>query len=264
MVVSNLVLILIATLVSGNYGWSALPFSIANLALLAISYRWVSRLPRVLLKLMWQYSLVVGVVAIIFNVIQAGMYGAFYAKSSVTTFAIYIALLGLVQAVVGLAILVGFARQASGEGFHKALALIGIAASTGANTFNVFFSGIWFLPDFNIAYFVLLLAVIPLTLVPVWALNRVDSKEFMQRRSIVVLFVVAWLSVLLAFQMYADMSWGYWLTSAVVLTVPHVALYTLMIGVTYLVRKRNSNKKPPDDPIERGSLLYGGSWRERT
>ncbi len=264
MVVSSLVLILITTLVSGNYGWSALPFSIANLALLAISYRWVSRLPRVLLKLMWQYSLVVGVVAIIFNVIQAGVHGAFYAKSSVTTFTIYIALLGLVQAVVGLAILVGFARQASGEGFHKVLVLIGVIAFPGVNLLAS-------IDGARFGYEIGVLAVkVLLSVVAIWALHSTDAGKSVGRKGLVALFgsaMVAYASPYVALDIENSFLYETPILSTfyiwIFYVLPMVVAYGITILAAYMIRVRLPKQEPPpEEPVDSSTLLYGGGWRD--
>lgn len=256
-IVGSLVQIAVGFFIYGNYGWSHLPFFIASFAVLAISYSWVRRLQRPMLKLMWQYSLAGGVLSIAFGVIMAVIHETFYQESPWSN-VLYMSLLGLVQFVVGLAILVWFARQASRDGFRKALVLIGIAASSGVSILEVFGYGVRFLTGFESGQFGFLLATIPLALLPVWALKRVDSGKRMPIKGIAVLFTAAWLSWVLSF-LGSNYEPGVGLIAfAVSVTAVRVVLYAIAIGVAYFGRVRvPEDESPPDGPSDRGTLLYG-------
>ena len=236
-IVGSLVLVPVSYFVGGSYGCSNIPSSIANFAVLAISYRWVRRLQRPMLKLMWHFSLAVGVLSITFSVIQAGVYVTFYDESA-RSYGLYSSLTRPVQSVVGLAILVWFARQASRDGFSKALALIGIAASSEVNVLDVFVYAFRFLAGFGTGQFGFLLATIPLALLPIWALNRVDSGKRIPREGIAVLFAAAWLSWVLRFLGPIDEPGDGLIAVAVSISAVQVVLYAIVISIAYSVRVR--------------------------
>ncbi len=236
-IVGSLVQIAVGFFIYGNYGWSNLPFFIASFAVLAISYRWVRRLQRPMLKLMWHFSLAVGVLSITFSVIQAGVYVTFYDESA-RSYGLYSSLTRPVQSVVGISILVWFARQASRDGFRKALALISIAASSEVNVLDVFVYVFRFLAGFGTGQFGFLLATIPLALLPVWALKRVDSGKRMPSKGIAVLFAAAWLSWVLRFLGPIDEPGDGLIAVAVSISTVQVVLYAIVIWIAYSVRVR--------------------------
>jgi len=252
----------VALYLSDSYIWPNLTSSITRFALLAISYRWVRRLERTILRLLWQYLLVVAVLSIAFNVIREELYESF-SQESATTLMPYIWLSVLGQIVAGLAILAWFARRASGDGFHKALVLIGVVAFSGINFSNVVFYGSWSSAGLVIAQLVLSLAIIPLTLVPIWALKRVDSGTPIPRKVIFILFTAAWLSWLLQYPAFIGLSWWSWLGATVITSTLQIVLYAILIGVAYLIRVRLPKEEPPPEgPVDPSTLLYGRHWSD--
>ena len=180
-IVGTLVQLAVAFFIGGNHGWYSLPFSITHFALLGISYKWVSRLQRPMLKLVWQYSLVAAALGIGFSLIQAGIYG-YVTRGSYGWYVLFLALAGLVQSAIGAVFLVWLARRASRGGFDKALVLIGISAFPGASIVAVIQYSLLLSIYDRISPLVVSLATIVLTLVAVWALKRVDTEEALGRK----------------------------------------------------------------------------------
>ena len=236
-IVGSLVQIAVGFFIYGNYGWSNLPFFIASFAVLAISYRWVRRLQRPMLKLVWQYSLVAAALGIGFSLVQAGIYD-YVTRGSYGWYVLFLALAGLVQSAIKAVIFVWLARRASRGGFDKALVLIGIAAFPGASIAGVIqYSLLLSIVD-RISPLVVSLATIVLTLVAVWALKRVDTEKAIGRKGIAVLFGVAWAASIAGYAANIDFHWAWWTGGAVVVSIVESAFYAIVIWIAYSVRVR--------------------------
>ena len=242
--------------------WSVLLRPIATIALLGMSYWWVNRLERPLLRIVWQYSLVVAALDIVrYSVGLAMIQDGTLSRSGWET----IWSLSIVSTVLAIQIglLVWLARRASKGGFDKSLVLIGISAFSILNVAysanNLFRYGV----GYKTSNVIMLLVAIALTLVAVWALKRGDTEKAIGRKGFAMLFGAAFLSLI---AMYVVREGGYWawrLDTAVWAASIQAGFYAVAIGVAYAVRMRLPKEEPPsEESIDRTTLLYGGTWRD--
>ena len=246
---------------SGWILWYALLEPIAIIVVLGISYWWVNRLDRPLLRIVWQYSLVVAALDIgRYSVGLALIRDGTFSPSGWETIGQLSA--GVTSLAIQIGLLVWFARRASRGGFDKVLVLIGVSAFSSQtvvySTSNIFRYGV----EYRTSNIVMLLAVIGLTLVAVWVLKRGDSENAIRRKGFTMLFGAAFLS-LIAFYLVQDGGYWAWRPDNAVWSASIQAVsYAFVIGVAYAVRVRLPKEEPPsEEPIDRTTLLYGGSWR---
>ncbi len=196
--------------------------------LLGAAYPGVRGLGRPLLSLVWRYSLTVAVVS------AAGYLAVELPHGGVG--ASRFGLLFTALRVAELAILLWFARQASGTSLAHAFLLVAL-------TFAARFPGLWIL-DFSLYGIAVLGAngiALASSLLAVWALAHFDSLDrTMRTRSIVALFALSGLYVVattgIAILTIAERDY---MDAAITGLVLWILLFpALTLGLTYLVRVR--------------------------
>lgn len=245
--------------------------------LVAVLYWWVDRLERPVLRTVWLYILLASVLdigqsaaafaVIVDRVTEVSISDSMLYSYTELDFKVY-TYMELALLVVQIGLLVWFSRGVSRSGFDKALVLIAVSVflpSTVAHSVNnVFRFGVHYMSS-NI---VMVLAVIVLTIVAAWALQRADSEKSIQAKGFATLFGAALLS-LIAFQVL--LAGGPWIVgwkNAVLSASIQTSIYAVAIGAAYAIRVRPPRKDSPteehpaEEPIDRTTLLYGGSWRD--
>ena len=228
---------------------------IAWLVLLGISYRWVSRSGRDLLKLVWQYSLAVVPLGIAHTLTTAWVYGSRYERIGVgegEVEPVWITLLWWAWFAMTLAVLVCFARRASRNGFDKALILIGVIAFPGVNLLAPIY-------DSRIGYEIGLLAIkVLLSFIAIRALHSADMGKPVGRVGIGVLFgaaMVAYVSRFVALDIENSLLYGSPILSSFYLwmfyIMPMVVAYGIAIIAAHWIRVRPAKGGlPPQEPVD--------------
>ena len=242
---------------SWNTFWLNLPGLVASAGVLAVSYLWVRRLKRPLLRLLWQHSLVsVAIVIAVLLFTATLLYDEDVTplhQGLTGTLAVFLSI------PAGLAALIWFARSASRGGFKYALVFLGITAIPGLQALPVQVANgtlaIWSLW----LYFGGITFSVMLTLVGVWVLRRADSGGIVTRRTIVTLFFVA-LSGQVFFSVVRPLTyWNVveWSITTGLMTGGWVLHYVVAVGLAYLVRVREiephfdpGDGPPPDEGPE--------------
>ena len=251
----------------GQIAWHVLLWPTITTALLAISYWQVNKLERPVLKIVWLYALLVSTLEIArYSVIVAVFIDGPIASwgSNIRDY-LYV---GWALFAIEIGMLVWFARKASRNGFDKALVLISASGFLGATIAysidNVFRFG----SENRIGHIVTLIGVLALTLVVVWMLKAVDTQESVPRNSLAMLFVTVFLSFVAFQAVSAEGQWGGVWEDALQIVAIESGIFASVVAVAYLVRKRLPKDKPStkdsntEEPIDRTTLLYGGSWRD--
>ena len=171
---------------------------IAWLVLLGISYRWVSRSGRDLLRLVWQYSLAVVPLGIAHTLTTAWAYGSRFERIGFgegEVGPVWLTLVWWAWFAMTLAVLVCFARRASRNGFGAALILIGVMAFPEVNLLAPTYGT-------RIGYEIGVLAIkVLLSPIAIRALHSADVGKTVGRMGIGVLFgaaIVAYVSPIVA------------------------------------------------------------------
>ena len=222
---------------------------IAWLVLLGISYRWVSRSGRDLLKLVWQYSLAVVPLGIAHTLMLAWIYGSGFERIGVgegEVEPVWITLLWWAWFVMTLAVLVCFARRASRNGFDKALILIGVIAFPGVNLLAPIY-------DSRIGYEIGLLAIkVLLSFIAIRALHSADMGKPVGRVGIGVLFGAAMVAYVSRF-VVQDIKNSFLYETPILSTyyiwilyiIPMAFAYGIAILVAHKIRVRLSKEGTP-------------------
>ena len=243
------------------YVWLHLPSAVAWFSVLAVSYWWVRRLKRPLLRLLWQHSLVAITVGttlslVVVNLLyeddlsplQQGLMGS-----------LSVGILIPMQ----LMILVWFARRASRGGFKYALVFVGLTAIPEVTPFPLWVIegrvAIWSLGF----YFGGILLSVMLTLVALWVLHRADSGGSVSGRAIAALFLAALLGHVALHLATLSEWWLVWpeaewlAVGTVIVTAGVVLQHMVAVGLAYLVRVREvepyfdpEEQPPTDEPPE--------------
>ena len=242
--------------------WPALLVPISVIVLLGISYWWVNRLERPLLRIVWQYALAVAALDIV-------RYSAGLAMIQDSTLsrsgweAIWLLSIGSTLLAIQIGALVWLARRASKGGFDKSLVIIGISAFSILNVAysanNLFRYGV----GYKASNVIMLLAVIALTLVAVWALKCGDTEKAIGRKGFAMLFGAAFFSLLAMYVVREGGNSAWRLDDAAWSASIHAGIYAIAIGVAYAVRMRLPKEEPPsEEPVNPTTLLYGGTWKD--
>ena len=233
------------------------------LVLLGIPYRWVHRSGRKLLKLVWQYSLVLVPLGIAHALLLAWVYGIRFERVGFEEGDIepqWIALGWWAWRLVALSVLVWFARRASRNGFDKALVLIGVTAFPGLD-----FLAEYYWTDVRYGIGVLVFKVL-LSFIVIWALHSTDTGKAVGLNGLWALFgaaAMAYISPFAAQDIKNSFSYETpildhlydWLYGI----LPLVAAYAITILAAYLIRvRRPDGKSLPEGPSGPSTSLCGG------
>ena len=222
---------------------------IAWLVLLGISYRWVSRSGRDLLRLVWQYSLAVVPVGLAYTLMLARVYGSRFERIGFGEGEVNPCLLTLLWwawFALTLAVLVYFARRASRNGFGKALILIGVMAFPEVDLLAPIY-------ETRIGYDIGVLAIkVLLSFIAIQALHSTDMGKTVGRMGIGVLFgaaIVAYVSPIVAQDIENSFLYETPILSSFYLwifyIIPMGVAYGIAIRAAHLIRVRPSKEGPP-------------------
>ena len=221
----------------------------AWLVLLGISYRWVNRSGRDLLRIVWQYSLAVVPLGIGYTLMLAWVYGSRFERigsgeGEVDT--VWLMPFWWAWFAMRLAVLVCFARRASRNGFDKALILIGVIAFPGVDLLAPIY-------DTRIGYENGVLAIkVLLSFIAIRALHSADMGKTVGRMGIGVLFgaaIVAYVSAFVALDIENSFLYGSPILSSFYLwmfyIMPMVVAYGIAIVAAHKIRVRPSKEGTP-------------------
>ena len=237
------------------------------LVMLGVTYWWVHRSGRELLRLVWQYSLAIVPFGVAYTLMLARVYGSRFERlgsEEGEIGALWLWLLWWVWFAMTLAVLVCFSRRASRSGFDKALVLIGVIALPGVNLLAP-------IDGARFGYEIGVLAVkVLLSLVAIWALHSTDAGKSVGRRGIVALFgsaMVAYASPYVALDIENSFLYETPILSTfyiwIFYVLPMVVAYGITILAAYMIRVRLPKQEPPpEEPVDSSTLLYGGGWRD--
>lgn len=234
------------------------------LVLLGIPYRWVHSSGRKLLRLVWQYSLVVVPLGTAFTLVQFWVYGNRLERVGFEegeTDPFWTCLLWWAWRLAALSVLVWFARRASRNGFDKALVLIGVLA----------FPEIDFMAEYhwgNVTYGIgALVFKVLLSFVVMWALHSTDIGKTVGAKGIWALFgtvVLAYVSPFAAQDIEYSLAHGIpifghlygWLYDI----IPLALAYGITVLAAHLIRVRHPNGKfLPEGSASPSTSNCGGS-----
>ena len=228
---------------------------IAWLVLLGISYRWVSRLRRDLLRLVWQYSLAVVPLGIAHTLMLAWIYGSGFERIGVgegEVDPLWLTLLWCAWFAMTLVVLVCFARRASRNGFDKSLILIGVIAFPGVNLLAPIY-------DSRIGYEIGVLAIkVLLSFIAIRALHSADMGKPVGGVGIGVLFgaaMVAYVSQFVVQDIENSFLYETPIFGSFYLWMYHIfpmaVAYGLAILASHKIRMRPSiGGLPPQEPVD--------------
>ena len=250
--------------------WTALTYAAWLLSaygmwlfLLGISYRWVHRSGRELLRLLWQYSLTLVPLGVAHSLVSAWVYGLSFERIGVEEGDIepyWITLLWWAWRLTALLVLVWFARRASRNGFDKALVLIGVTAFPGLD-----FLAEYYWTDVKYGIGALALKVL-LSFIAIWALHGTDTGKAVGTKGIWVLFAAAMAAYVLPFAAQdIENSFSYgtpilgdlygWLYGI----IPLVAAYGIAVLAAYLIRmRRRHGMSLPEAPSAPSTSICSG------
>ena len=247
--------------------WYVLLYPMAGLVLLAISYWRVRQLERELLRMTWRFFLLIlGIEILRYVVVLASIADNTIQSGGLETpFSLSV---GIALFVIQAGLLVWFVRRVSRRGLDKALILIGISAHSYLSISTIASYIFTYRQEYRISQFVILLVGLSLTLVAVWALRRGDTDKTLRHKGIAMLFVAAFLSLILSYSVREGGHWAARPGDAALLATIQVGIYVAVIIAAYVVRVRvpkedaHGESPPSEEPIDRTTLLYGGSWRD--
>ena len=222
---------------------------IAWLVLLGISYRWVSRSGRDLLRLVWQYSLAVVPLSIAHTLMLAWIYGSGFERIGAgegEVGPVWLTLVWWAWFVMTLAVLVCFARKASRNGFDKAVILIGVMAFPEVDLLAPIYGS-------RIGYEIGVLSIkVLLSFIAIRALHSADMGKTVGRMGIGVLFgaaIVAYVSPFVALDIENSFLYGSPILSSFYLwmfyIMPMVVAYGIAIVAAHKIRVRPSKEGTP-------------------
>ena len=222
---------------------------IAWLVLLGVSYRWMSRSGRDLLRLAWQYSLAVVPLGIAHTLMLAWIYGSGFERIGAgegEVGPVWLTLVWWAWFVMTLAVLVCFARKASRNGFDKALILIGVMAFPEVDLLAPIYGS-------RIGYDIGVLAIkVLLSFIAIRALHSADMGKTVGRMGIGVLFgaaIVAYVSPFVALDIENSFLYGSPILSSFYLwmfyIMPMVVAYGIAIVAAHKIRVRPSKEGTP-------------------
>lgn len=234
--------------------WNYVPGFFVALCLVAGSYRWVRRMDRPVLVVVWQHSIALQIVALVFLLARTGLLSVVLLdEGAPLPWRARFVFLHWMQIVIDCVLLVWFARKVSRQGFRKALSFMGIGVFPGV-VFPSLYQLYWYwgqdelYTDFPESAIAAVLGL-ALSVIVVHAAHRADLDNALGNKALAVLFgtgVVAWA----LFYMPEFMQWGNdveWelgvLTEvvwgvALVALLPQAAGYGLAIAVAYVLRLR--------------------------
>ena len=222
---------------------------IAWLVLLGVSYRWVSRSGRDLLRLAWQYSLAVVPLGIASTLTTAWVYGSRFERIGFEEGEVNPCLLTLLWwawFALTVAVLVYFARRASRNGFDKSLILIGVMAFPEVDLLAPIY-------ETRIGYDIGVLAIkVLLSFIAIRALHTTDMGKTVGRMGIGVLFgaaIVAYVSPIVAQDIENSFLYETPILSSFYLwifyIIPMGVAYGIAIRAAHLIRVRPSKEGTP-------------------
>ena len=222
---------------------------IAWLVLLGVSYRWVSRSGRDLLRLAWQYSLAVVPLGIASTLTTAWVYGSRFERIGFGEGEVNPCLLTLLWwawFALTLAVLVYFARRASRNGFDKSLILIGVMAFPEVDLLTPIY-------ETRIGYEIGVLAIkVLLSFIAIRALHSTDMGKTVGKMGIGVLFgaaIVAYVSPFVTLDIENSFLYGSPILSSFYLwmfyIMPMVVAYGIAILAAHKIRVRPSKEGTP-------------------
>ena len=222
---------------------------IAWLVLLGVSYRWVSRSGRDLLRLVWQYSLAVVPLSIAHTLMLAWIYGSGFERIGAgegEVGPVWLTLVWWAWFVMTLAVLVCFARKASRNGFDKALILIGVMAFPEVDLLAPIYGT-------RIGYEIGVLAIkVLLSFIAIRALHSTDMGKTVGKMGIGVLFgaaIVAYVSPFVTLDIENSFLYGSPILSSFYLwmfyIMPMVVAYGIAIVAAHKIRVRPSKEGTP-------------------